>query len=516
MEEPIWLQATWWTLHYVLMILGAAIRYGCCKGTQVSLRSLRKSLHIELWSIATAFLPIFGSIQAGYVMAGFRMYFPWAAWRRSRATSPKSVLLFFFFVASMFSIQCLCTVPFTLLKYARTHDITSIDFSSDPVAAAAMSFALRAYLMEANRQVEHQKQKLEKEKRPIPAEQSSLHARLQILAGLVSAAVALSYGFRLWVIIQVLERPSSWFLCIGFWYMSLAAFALAFDSMHALLRNMFQQIENVHANKGQLEGFLNSTLGLKSFGDEMHPPMTQSLGAARDFALEFELDELADFQVADFVLGSNEEELETPKLLTGTEGEIMWWREWHFIRTDFLDEQFGLDALLYCSAVIMAMNVLQLCIFWLVHDLRIAPWEVLCGLYPVLVSIVFGAIILYLSYFCIEVNEIYMDMLKQFDILITWEWRTAGSGRIAMLRDVKASVEAEGPPHTFLGFVLSWRLVVTIVAPLLLPVFYNVMMGAKKLNEWGMIEGPNITAMQNASDRIQEMFPFVNASALLS
>ena len=164
----------------------------------------------------------------------------------------------------------------------------------------------------------------------------------------------------------------------------------------------------------------------------------------------------------------------------------------------------------------MAMNVLQLCIFWLVHDLRIAPWEVLCGLYPVLVSIVFGAIILYLSYFCIEVNEIYMDMLKQFDILITWEWRTAGSGRIAMLRDVKASVEAEGPPHTFLGFVLSWRLVVTIVAPLLLPVFYNVMMGAKKLNEWGMIEGPNITAMQNASDRIQEMFPFVNASALLS
>ena len=95
-------------------------------------------------------------------------------------------------------------------------------------------------------------------------------------------------------------------------------------------------------------------------------------------------------------------------VLEGDEPETFkeWLIDWHYTRVDFLDEQFGSDAVMGICVVTMFFCALQLLASWLCYDPSQSnfTYQGLHSAMAFALTITFGGIFLYLSNVCIKAD----------------------------------------------------------------------------------------------------------------
>lgn len=132
--------------------------------------------------------------------------------------------------------------------------------------------------------------------------------------------------------------------------------------------------------------------------------------------------------------------------LKSNEAIKAWWAHWCSLRMDFVAEQFGLDALVGLAGVNILNSAVYMLINWLTFQESEGVRQVAFLAWPAFWCFMWSIVFSYL-YGCMKVNDI-SNMLDRIDELI--------------------STEAEGTPHTLLGQRITWSLILSSFAPLLI------------------------------------------------
>lgn len=451
-------------VQLALMMLGLLCRLLSSRKPQgpakQSLKSMTQSLLLEFVAIALVYIPGLGAFVVGYVVSGFKVF--------DQPVYPRLLSAYFFFEIYT---GILVPVPLNLAQAIVKTPSWEYDlfaflgscFSVCPEQSAIMVLRLGSCLLVAKQHIEEKKEQLLSNSKTAPAAQPAQsenvgweHKLLVQHIAPFTVAVCRQLSF-----IPLRNLGSSIhgsgtsvqylaFLC------TLDICSNYFAAM-SLLQIVLDQVKLVQSNVQALQSFVDETLPVQAHSDEPIE-MQAPVSPGETFKV------LPSFETG-LVPVRDREVLESP--LTTAAGRKAWWAEWHFMRVDFCDEQLALDALLCLCGVTISFNGIFLLILGLtasgsndaIHWAFSFPALFLTALW----SILFAA----LSLSCIEANNIHANMLTRIRVMITQEWREKGEGNIAMLEHFRSTVEAEGPPHTFLGHRLSLSLVLTACAPLL-------------------------------------------------
>lgn len=470
------------TFHAVALICGA-LTQRFSRPTKLSLRSMTRLLAVELLAIVTMDSPVIGSFSAGYFLACGPVYY-------KNAQDLRCLLYWVAFNVLLQAVMAPLNLYATLNSSSIQHTriLNWIDFiSPTSYQISAMVFPLSLYLREAQHHVQVQKEtQARSTSRDISKEEPKSYDGLSLclLSITLAAGVALCKALTVGLSNFFLGTTSS-FLLVAI----AVSFVVASVSLHRISRFFIEQIFMVIGNLEILERFVERTLPDQTLS-EKPLAITETFATSASWA----------------PLPSSELSGEMPHF----QGfEKTWWEEWHFIRTDFLDEQFGLDALLTSCGLVMLATGIRLMVGLFYYPTDTQYIQMVFAADDVLTMLIFGGCFVYLSWLCIKVNDIYVSLLRRVDFLIAQEWRQKGYQNIPRLRDAKASIEAEGPPHTFLGRTLSWQLVIAIMTPLLAPVLaklWNVLQEVSRKETFGHLSESD--PLKVANEKIKDLLPF--------
>ncbi|CAE7472546.1 unnamed protein product, partial [Symbiodinium microadriaticum] len=297
---------------------------------------------------------------------------------------------------------------------------------------------------------------------------------------------AVRLGVSIVLICVAIDRHGHDLSSSAFWTSLLAARLFSGVGLFLVLHGMFGTIfEQVVAIEGNLDIMKDVLAKLpRAFADEKRPLLQDERpNILREKDSRQVAGRTADRRdtVVRNISSLTPEASPLPVLEDGVEEEETfqdWLNHWHYARVDFLDEQFGSDAVLGICVVTMFFCALQLLASWLCYDpnQHNFTYQGLHSAMAFALTLTFGGIFMYLSNVCIKVNDLFLKMLTQLDELSAQSWREHGykAGHVRMIHDFKIVIEAEGSPHTFLGYTMTWRLVCTILTPLFAPTLATI------------------------------------------
>lgn len=435
-----------------------------------SLKSMTHSLIADFLAISVSNVPILGPFLAGYLVAGFdpvvgQKIFPFF----------KIFPLFLYLAMNIGFVLDACNpqvwVEAEKLNSCSYRFILSHIFVPTVDQIGFMVIQLASKLLAAQRHVEKKKEQLQGSNyTPTPEESlhfNSMPIPMDLVLHLVAVtAVAIDIGS---IVQQSTACGESTIYRLEILIIFGAQEVIRYLSFLQIARFMLHQVKLVHKNMKALNEFVERSFPFQLPSDELFeiheslPGSTETTpmsGSTEPTPIP-DMEPMCNLQVGQAHWEAG------PILVTSRDGMKAWWAEWHFLRTSCLYEQFGLDAQLGLCGVNILTFAAYLFLFWLFSDEVAADIQFALTNGPILWTFLWSYAFAYISWCCIKVNDTWKSLLVRIDCLISREWCENGYQNIAMLKDFKASVETEGPPHTFFGQPLSWGLMLGAFVPLL-------------------------------------------------